>query len=57
MKKKWRGVDLGERDSWRKLVGIEEERGSCGWDVLYERRIHFKLQKGERKENLALSVN
>lgn len=32
-----------ERSGWR---------GSCGWNVLYERRIFFELKKENENENL-----
>lgn len=44
LKTKWGGrVDVGRRGSREKLK--EEKEGKCNWDLLYERRFYFKLEK------------
>ena len=40
LKRKWRGVDLGERGSGEELGGMEEEETVLS--VLYESGIHFQ---------------
>lgn len=41
-----RTPSMGEYRAWR-----SGERGNCGLDVLYERKIDFNLKKMEEKEN------